>query len=312
VSGTSDTLVVGTRGSQLARAQTQWVIDRLRHFHAPLKVHMEIIRTTGDRLQSRPLPEIGGKGLFTAELEQALLDGRIDLAVHSAKDLPTDLRPGSAVLAWPPRENPRDAWVSADGTRLTDLPKGSVVGTSSLRRQAQLLVGRPDLQFVGLRGNIDTRIRKIREGQCAGAVLAMAGLIRANLADHVTHVLEPSLCLPAAGQGALALQGRADDERVREWLQPIHDPRTATAVEIERAILAALDAGCRAPVAIYAVCVGTTLRCDAVVLDPAGKRSVRATAEDKEQRPVVSRILEQLRAGGADDIIAACRRAESA
>ena len=140
--------------------------------------------------------------------------------------------------------------------------------------------------------------------------MAMAGLIRANLADHVTHVLEPSLCLPAPGQGALALQGRADDERVRGWLQPIHDPRTAAAVETERAILAALDAGCRAPVAIYAVCVGTTLHCDAVVLDPAGKRSVRATAEDKEQRLVVSRMLEQLRAGGADDIIAACHAGE--
>jgi hydroxymethylbilane synthase len=310
VSGTSDTLVVGTRGSQLARAQTQWVINHLRQLHPPLDIRMEIIRTTGDRLQSRPLPEIGVKGLFTAELEQALLDGRIDLAVHSAKDLPTDLTPGLAVLAWPPREDPRDAWVSADGIPLLDLPKGSVVGTSSLRRQAQLLVRRPDLKFVGLRGNIDTRIRKIRDGQCAGAVLAMAGLIRANLTDHVTHVLEPLWCLPAPGQGALALQGRADDERVRGWLQPIHDPRTATLVETERAILAALDAGCRAPVAIYAVCVGTILRCDAVVLDPQGKRSVRATAEDNQRRSVISRMLEQLRAGGANEIIAACRAGE--
>ena len=193
------TLVVGTRGSQLARAQTQWVIDRIRDAHSRLEVRTEIITTTGDRQQDRPLPEIGGKGLFTEELERALLDGSIDLAVHSAKDLPTELSAGLGLLAVPVREDARDAWVSADGKPFDDLPPESVVGTTSLRRQAQLLARRPDLEFVGLRGNVDTRIRKIHRGDCAGAVLAMAGLNRAGLAEHVTHPFETEVMLPAPG-----------------------------------------------------------------------------------------------------------------
>jgi hydroxymethylbilane synthase len=316
VSRSSDTLVVGTRGSQLARAQTQWVADRLRKTHPRLTIRMEIIRTTGDKLQTRPLPEIGGKGLFTAELEQALLDGGIDLAVHSAKDLPTDLREGLAVLAYPPREDPRDAWVAADAAPFAHLPSGAVVGTSSLRRQAQLLVHRGDLKFVALRGNVDTRIRKIHEGQCAGAVLAMAGLNRVNLAAHVTEVFEPSFCLPAPGQGALVIEGRADDEGVRELLAPIHDAATAAAAEVERAVLAALDAGCRAPVGVYCVCEGDRLRCEAIVLDPAGTRVARACAAEKGDILVfespacvslVRRIVADLKAQQADDIIAQCR-----
>ncbi len=308
----TDTLVVGTRGSQLARAQTQWVIERIREANPGLTVRMEIIRTTGDAIQSQPLPEIGGKGLFTAELEQALLAGSIDLAVHSAKDLPTDLSEGLALLAYPPREDPRDAWIAADGRPLMDLPPGSIVGTGSLRRQAQLLAHRPDLRFVGLRGNIDTRIRKIREGQAAGAVLAMAGLNRAGLASHVTHVLEPDFCLAAPGQGALGLEGRASDERVRALLAPLHDPRTAHAVECERAILAALDAGCRAPVAVHAVADETGLRCDALVIHPSGRTALRASASQNGDAAglvpaVVDRIVCDLRAAGADAIIAECR-----
>ncbi len=312
MSDSSDTLVVGTRGSQLARAQTRWVIDRVREANPALAVRMEIIRTTGDALQSQPLPEIGGKGLFTAELEQALQAGSIDLAVHSAKDLPTDLSEGLALLAYPPREDPRDAWIAADGRPLMDLPQGSVVGTGSLRRQAQLLMHRPDLRFVGLRGNVDTRIRKIREGQVAGAVLAMAGLNRAGLAPHVTHVLDPDFCLPAPGQGALGLEGRANDERVRALLAPLHDPMTARAVECERAILAALDAGCRAPVAVHAVADAVGLRCDALVIHPSGRPALRASASESgdaagSARAVVDRIVRDLRAAGADAIVAECR-----
>ena len=316
MSRTSDTLVVGTRGSQLALTQSQWVVDRLRQAHPQLTIRMEIIRTTGDKQQLRPLPEIGGKGLFTAELEQALLDGGIDVAVHSAKDLPTDLRAGLAVLAYPQREDPRDAWVSAGGAVLMELPTGSVVGTSSLRRQAQILVHRPDLKFVALRGNVDTRIRKVHQGQCSGAVLALAGLNRVGLTAHVTHVIEPSFCLPAPGQGALALEGRTDDKGVRELLAPIHDAATAAAVEVEREILAALDAGCRAPVGIYCVCESDRMRCEAVVLDPAGTRVARASAEEKGDILVfespacvslVRQIVDDLKAQHAEDIIAQCR-----
>ncbi|MDM8008143.1 MAG: hydroxymethylbilane synthase [Phycisphaerae bacterium] len=320
-------LVVGTRGSQLARAQTNWVIERLREAHAGLEVRAEIITTTGDRLQDRPLPEIGGKGLFTEELERALLEGSIDLAVHSAKDLPTDLADGLDVLAFPTREDPRDAWVSADGMLFDRLPLDSVVGTTSLRRQAQLLRLRPDLRFVGLRGNIDTRIRKVHRGDCAGAVLAMAGLKRAALTQHVTHPFDPRVCLPAPGQGCLALEGRKDDARLVSLVSAVHDEATAIAVRCERGILAQLDAGCRAPVAILAVVIaGPTsvsgspspltkggprgvLRCQALVLDPKGTRHVQAEGQcpADQAESLVAAIVAELREGGADQIIAECR-----
>ena len=320
-------LVVGTRGSQLARAQTNWVIERLREAHAGLEVRAEIITTTGDRLQDRPLPEIGGKGLFTEELERALLEGSIDLAVHSAKDLPTDLAEGLDVLAYPVREDPRDAWVSADGAPFDQLPPESVVGTTSLRRQAQLLRLRPDLRFVGLRGNVDTRIRKIHRGDCAGAVLAMAGLKRAGLEQHVTHPFDTQVCLPAPGQGSLALEGRKGDERVMSVLAAVHDEATATAVRCERAVLAMLDAGCRAPVAILAEVIAGpatvpgspapltkggprgVLRCQALVIDPKGTRHVQARAERpvSQAESLVAAIVAELREGGADQIIAECR-----
>jgi hydroxymethylbilane synthase len=303
-------LVVGTRGSQLARAQTGWVVDRIREANPGLEVHTEIITTKGDRQQDRPLPEIGGKGLFTAELEEALMAGGIDLAVHSAKDLPTELAEGLDVLAWPAREDPRDAWVSADGKPFDELPEGAVVGTTSLRRQSQLLMTRPDLTFVGLRGNIDTRIKKVHRGDCAGALLAMAGLIRANLAEHVTHPFEPEICLPAPGQGALALQGRTGDEQVIELLKPVHDPDTATAVACERAILHELDAGCRAPVAVLAQVAGIELHCEALVSSPDGKQSVAAelTGKPDDVMDVAAEIVGRLRDGGATEIIAECRK----
>lgn len=305
----TDMLIVGTRGSLLACTQTQWFIDRLKAAHPQLDVQTQIITTQGDRDQTRPLPEVGAKGLFTVELEQALLNGTIDIAVHSGKDLQSVLAPGLEILCFPQREDPRDAWVSTTGVAFADLPAGAVIGTSSLRRQAQLRMKRPDLQYVPLRGNIDTRIRKVHEGRCAGAVLAMAGLNRANLARHVTHPFEPDVCLPAPAQGALAIEGRSADLRVRELLASVNDKPTAIAVQCERAILAELDAGCRAPVAIYARCDAGRLVCDAIVVDPTGRRYVRSHAA----RPlaavaeVAEVILSELKAGGAEAIIAACR-----
>jgi hydroxymethylbilane synthase len=271
---------------------------------------MKIISTAGDRQQDRPLPEIGGKGLFTEDLEQALLSGSIDLAVHSAKDLPTDLTEGMEVLAYPVREDARDVWVSADGSVFDDLPAGSVVGTSSLRRQAQLLSRRKDLTFVGLRGNVDTRIKKVHRGDCAGAVMAMAGLKRVGLTEYVTHPFDPSVCLPAPGQGALALEGRGEDGRVRDYLSVLHDEPTALAVECERAILKELDAGCRAPVAIYARIVGDNLQCQSLVASPNGEQVIRAEAAHPAQdaAPVIRDIVADLRDQGADGIIAACRQ----
>lgn len=304
----NDTLTVGTRGSLLARSQTQWVMDRIAAANPGLELRMEVISTAGDRLKG-PLPEIGGKGLFTEDLERALLDGSIDVAVHSCKDLPTQLGDGLAILAYPPREDPRDAWISADGRHFDEIAPGSVVGTTSLRRQAQLLMRRPDLTFIQLRGNVDTRIRKIHEGQCAAGVLAMAGLIRSSLAQHVTHLFEADVMLPAAGQGALAVEGRIGDTRVQEILRTLHDEPTGIAVECERAVLAGLNAGCRAPVAVLATVSGGNLHCDALVCDPAGKRAIRASSTRllAESSQVLSDILAQLTAGGAAEIIAACR-----
>lgn len=303
-------IVVGTRGSLLARTQTQWVIDRILAANPGLEVETRVITTKGDRQQDRPLPEIGGKGLFTEELEAALLDGSIDIAVHSVKDLPTDLADGLAVLAYPAREDPRDAWVAAADMRFENIPPGSVVGTTSLRRQAQLLARRPDITFVGLRGNVDTRIRKVHRGDCVGAVLAMAGLKRASLDEHATHPFEPADMLPAPGQGALGVEGRADDESVAAILAPVHDAATASAVNCERAILARLDAGCRAPVAVYTTVDGDALHCDALVISPDGKRQVRGDADGVTSavQPVVDAIVNTLKDAGAHEIIAACRQ----
>ena len=308
-STSNDTLVVGTRGSLLARTQTQWVIDRVQAAWPDLAVTSRVISTRGDREQSRPLPEIGGKGLFTEELERALLDGSIDLAVHSAKDLPVELPDGLGVLAYPARVDPRDAWVSADGTPFDDLPPDSAVGTTSLRRQSQLLTRRGDLTFVQLRGNVDTRIKKVHRGDCAGAVLAMAGLIRAGLSQHVTHPFDADLLLPSPGQGALALEGRSDDVRVTELLRAVHDDATAVAVDCERAILGALDAGCRAPVAIFARVDDRALTCDARVIEPDGRRclTARGTGPREDISAVARQVVDALRADGADEIIARCR-----
>lgn len=309
MSNVQQKLIVGTRGSLLARSQTQWFIRLLQATHPGLEVETRIISTQGDRDQTRPLPEVGAKGLFTVELEQELLAGTIDIAVHSGKDLQSVLAPGLEILCYPVREDPRDAWVAREGVAFDKLAGGSVVGTSSLRRQAQLRMQRPDLTYVPIRGNVDTRIRKVHEGQCAGAVLAMAGLKRANLAEHVTHALEASYCLPAPAQGALAIEGRSDDMRVRQLLAAVNDQPTAMAVQVERAILAELDAGCRAPVAIYATCDNGAIHCEALVVDPPGVKSVRSRASRPaaEWRELVQLVLAELKAGGAVEIIASCR-----
>jgi len=302
--------VVGTRGSQLACTQTQWAIDCIQAANPDLEIQIQIITTKGDRLQGKPLPEIGGKGLFTEELEQALRDGSIDLAVHSLKDLPTEMPDDLDILAYPVREDTRDAWISADETPFEELPSNSVVGTTSLRRQSQLLMQRKDLTFIGLRGNVDTRIKKVHRGDCAGALLAMAGLKRVGFDNHVTHPFDPSIVLPAPGQGALALEGRKDDDHLREQLQAIHHEPTQLAVVCERTILHELNAGCRAPVAIYARFEDENLFCEALVSDPKGEQVVRASASQPKSKAavVVEQILSQLRGQGADEIIKECRQ----
>ncbi|GAB4407758.1 MAG: hydroxymethylbilane synthase [Anaerolineae bacterium] len=255
-------LRIGTRRSQLALWQTHHVRDLLRQSAPDLDVEIVYLTTAGDRVLDRPLPEIGGKGLFTQELEEALRQGTIDLAVHSLKDLPTELAPEFALGAILRRANPFDALISRAGYTLDTLPANAVVGTSSLRRRAQLLAYRPDLQTHDLRGNVDTRLRKAFEsgGSYDAIVLAVAGLERLGRLSVASQILPAAIMLPAPAQGAIAVQCRANDERVRALLAPLDDPLTRAAVSAERAFLSRLDAGCRLPVSALATIQDDTIQ----------------------------------------------------
>ncbi len=249
-------LRIGTRGSELALAQANDVHRRLAAAHPDLAeegaVEIVVIKTSGDRIQDRTLSEIGGKGLFTKEIEDALLDGAIDLAVHSMKDVPTWFPEGLAVTAILPREDPRDALFSKGADRLAALPAGAVVGTASLRRQAQVLLARPDLKVVPLRGNVGTRLRKLDEGQVDATLLAVAGLRRLGRESLITAPIEPEEMLPAVAQGAVGIEIRDRDARTAEWLAPLNDAVSATRVTAERACLEVLDGSCRTPIAALA------------------------------------------------------------
>ena len=271
-------IVVGTRGSPLAIAQTRHVCARLVAAHPALAedgaLVTETITTSGDRFTDRLLAEIGGKGLFTKEIEEALLDGCIDLAVHSMKDVPTWLPEGLEIAAIPERQDPRDVLIVRDGPGcdgLDGLPQGARVGTGSLRRQAQVLARRPDIDIVPMRGNVGTRLRKLADGAADATLLALAGLKRLGEEVDGMAVLEPAEMLPAVGQGALGIECRTGDERMQEILQPIVDPVTAAAVRCERAVLAVLDGSCRMPIAGLAVADGSGgLRLDALIARPDG------------------------------------------
>ena len=271
---------MGTRGSPLALAQAHETRNRLATAHGWPEATVDVleIRTTGDAIQDRALAEAGGKGLFTKELDTALLAGDIDIAVHSAKDLPTLLPPGIALAGFLPREDVRDAFISGDGATLVDLPLRAVVGSASLRRQAQLRRIRPDLDVRLLRGNVQTRLRKVDAGEFHATILAMAGLKRLSLTARVTEQLDTDDFLPAVGQGAIAIVARADDEATLRLLAPILDSDTGLAVTCERAFLRMLDGSCRTPIAGYAQIKGRQLGFRGIVLAPDGSDSVEAIA----------------------------------
>ena len=268
-------LRIGTRGSAMALHQVGLVRDRLVAAHPGLAVELATIRTTGDRVQSRLLSEIGGKGLFTKEIEEALLDRRIDLAVHSLKDMETVLPAGLAIGAVLARDDPRDALVARGGERLADLPKGARVGTASLRRRAQLLRRRPDLEVLPVRGNVDTRLRKLEAGEIDALVVALCGLERLGRAEVVGEIFEPDAMLPAVGQGALAVECRSADDAARQLIAPLNDAATAACVGAERALLAALDGSCRTPIAALATIAGDRLSLEALLLSPDGEHERR-------------------------------------
>lgn len=300
-------LRLGTRGSALALWQATYVRERMER--AGVQVELEIIRTSGDRITDVPLAQVGGKGLFTKEIEEALLAGRIDLAVHSLKDLPTRLPPGLVLGAVTQREDPRDALVSRSGQRLADLPRGARVGTSSLRRHVQLKHLRPDLVIEPLRGNLDTRLRKLASGQYDAIVLAAAGLKRLGAAERATQFFEPDEMIPAIGQGALGIEVRADDRSVESVLEPLHDEETATATTAERAFLERLGGGCQVPIAAYARLTGDQIHLTGLVAGPDGARLVRGArvGPRAQARALGVELAEQLLAEGAEEILAALR-----
>ena len=277
---------IGSRGSPLALAQAEMVRACLGAAWPELGVRgavaIEVIKTTGDRITDRPLAEAGGKGLFTKEIEEALIAGSIDLAVHSMKDMPTVFPAGLDVPCFLPREDPRDALIGKVG-RIADLPAGAVVGTSSLRRKAQLLARRGDLRVVDLRGNVDTRLRKCERGDVDATILALAGLRRLGIEAKAAAVIEAGEMLPAVAQGAIGLEIRTDDSRLRDLLRPLDHAPTGIAVTAERAVLERLDGSCRTPIA--ALAVGRTfgrLRLDALVARPDGSKVIRTAREGPE------------------------------
>ena len=270
----STSIKIGTRGSQLALAQAYETRQRLMDAHGLSEDDFEIvvIKTTGDMIQDRPLSEAGGKGLFTKEIEEALLDGRIDLAVHSSKDMPTCLPEGLELSTFLPREDVRDAFISSKYGSFAEMPAGAIVGTSSLRRQAMVKKLRPDLEVVMYRGNVQRRLQKLEEGVADATLLACAGLRRLGQAEVITSAIETDDFLPAVGQGAIGIETRNGDERILSLLESIHHANTERALACERALLGALDGSCRTPIAGLAEIDGERLRFSGLVLMPRWQR----------------------------------------
>jgi hydroxymethylbilane synthase len=276
-------LKIGTRGSPLALAQAHETRSRLMAAHGlPEEAFsIEAITTSGDRIQDRPLSEAGGKGLFTREIEEALLAGHIDMAVHSSKDMPTALPDGLGLSAFLPREDPRDAFIGVAARSIMELPRGATVGSSSLRRQALVLRMRPDLKVITFRGNVQTRLRKLHEGVADGTILAVAGLKRLGMQSIVTDLMPLEAFPPAPGQGAICIESRNDDSRVNDMLAAINDKPTERALACERAFLAALDGSCRTPIAGHARIDGDRLAFEGRILAPDGGQSHETEAEGR-------------------------------
>ena len=303
----SGRVVIATRQSQLALWQANFIRDRLCESHPGLTVELLGMTTKGDQWLSAPLAQVGGKGLFIKELEQALMDRRADIAVHSVKDMPAQLGHGFVMPTVAFRDDVRDALVTATGARLSELPAHARVGSSSLRRQAQLLMVRDDLDIAPIRGNVDTRLGKLDAGDFDAVVLAAAGLRRLGLAERISEYLDVETCLPAAGQGALGIECRADDSAIKQLLLPLHDAQTFVTVTAERAVSAGLGVDCSAPLAAYATLEGRAIRLRALLAAPDGTCVIRATAVGEEPLEVGASVAESLRGQGAEDLLAVAR-----
>ncbi len=299
-------IVIATRKSPLALAQARWVAQRLQAHQPGLEVELKKIVTQGDKILDVALAQVGGKGLFVKEIEEALLRGEADLAVHSMKDVPAELPPGLVIAGVSQREDVRDALVSRKGLGLAQLPQGARLGTSSLRRGAQLAALRPDFEIISIRGNVQTRLRKMEELDLDAVILASAGLSRLGLAELITERIPVHTLLPAVGQGALGLECREDDQDTRRLVLGISDPAAAAAVEAERAFLARLEGGCQVPIAGYAVVEGADLAFSGLVASLDGKRVIRGQGRAKrEQAANLGRqVAEDVLARGGREILA--------
>jgi hydroxymethylbilane synthase len=301
----SKELRIGTRGSQLALYQANWVKEKLIEAHPGLNVTLIQIRTMGDKIQDTSLAKIGGKGLFVKEIEEALIQEKIDLAVHSVKDVPTEFPKGLHLSVITQREDPRDVLIARDGKPLKDLPQKAKIGTSSLRRQAQLHHFRSDLELVPLRGNLDTRLKKLKTMNLDGIVLALAGVKRLGLEERITEIIPTEISLPAIGQGALGIETRMGDKGVEEQIQFLNDPDSWIAISAERAFLKKLEGGCQVPIAALAKTVGTILLIEGLVGTVDGKRLIRDHLEGplEKAESLGIQLAEGLLEAGAREIL---------
>ena len=300
-----DTIIIGTRSSKLALWQADYVMDCLQKKYPELHVEKKLMTTKGDKILDAPLAKIGGKGLFTKELEQDMLAGGIDIAVHSLKDMPTEVPDGLVITAITERYDPGDAFVSNKVNSLVELPKGAIVGTSSLRRKAQLLHARPDLEIRDLRGNVNTRLKKLDAGEYDAAVLAVAGLKRLGFGGRITEVLPKNMILPAVGQGALAIEAREDDAETRELVAFLNDEATVACARAERAFLARVEGGCQVPVGVYATPENDGLHVEAVIASLDGQRLYRdhVSGQVKDAEPLGTQLADKLLDMGGIDIM---------
>jgi hydroxymethylbilane synthase len=297
-------IIVGSRRSKLALTQTNWVIDQLKKAGLPFEFEVKEIVTKGDVILNVTLSKVGGKGLFVKEIEQAMLDKEIDIAVHSMKDMPAALPEGLEIACTPERVDPRDALISEKYSSLSELPEGAVVGTSSLRRAAQLLHKRPDLSIKSIRGNIDTRLEKLKSGEFDAIILAAAGLQRMGWSkDVVTQFLDTDLCLPAVGQGSLAIECRSEDNEVKELLASLNDPDTFLTVQAERAFLDTLEGGCQVPIAAYATLNNNEVTLTGLVADPSGETVLKEMKTGKDPHAVGVELAQELKELGAKTIL---------
>ncbi|MFD1203978.1 hydroxymethylbilane synthase [Sporosarcina contaminans] len=297
-------IIVGSRRSKLALTQTNWFIDQMKAAGAPFEFEVKEIVTKGDKILDVMLSKVGGKGLFVKEIQQALFDKEIDFAVHSMKDMPAVLPEGLTIGCIPKRVDARDAFISNGHVKFMDLPVGAVVGTSSLRRSSQLLLLRPDLEIKWIRGNIDTRLKKMQDGEYDAILLAAAGLKRMGWSDDVvTEYMSIEDCIPAVGQGALSIECRSDDEELLSELQKLNDEETREAVEAERTFLSEMDGSCQVPIAGYAAYEGDKLEMTGFIASPDAKQIFKKTFSGTDPIEIGRTIAKALRAEGAAEVI---------